>query len=176
MPTISITEGNLFKALGDFLTSIVGDIVVKGQVNRVPMPAGDTVYMTPGASVQLATVVQTYTDEGTTHTSNFKQSKQWAAQIDCYGASANDCAAAISTALRTIYACDFFKATGLEIQPLYATDPQQLPLVTGENQYLERWGLQAVLQYNPVITVTQEFADQLVIGLINVDATFPAGA
>lgn len=176
MPTISITEDNLFKVLGDFLSSIVSTQVIRGQVNRVPMPGDDVIVMTPGLALALATPTQTYTDADGVHTSNFKQSKQWTAQIDCYGDSANDAAATIATMLRTIYACDFFKATGLEIQPLYAGEPKQLPITTGENQYLERWGLDAVLQYNPVISVTQEFADQLAIGLINVDATFPAGA
>lgn len=176
MPTISITETNLFKSLGDFISSVVATAVVRGQVNRVPALPGGSVVMSPLLSMPLSTTVQTYTDTFTVHTTDLKRSTQWSAQIDCYGASANDDAAAISIALRSIYGCDFFKATGLDIQPLYAGEPRQLPLITGEDQYQERWGFDAVLQYNPVISVTQDFADQLVIGLINVDATFPPGA
>jgi hypothetical protein len=176
MPTITITEKNLLKALGDFISSVVSTEVVRGQVNRVPALPGGSVVMSPLLSMPLSTTVQTYTDTSTVHTTNLKRSTQWAAQIDCYGTSANDDAVVISIALRSLYGCDFFKATGLEIQPLYAGDPKQLPLITGENQYLERWGFDAVLQYNPVISVDQQFADQLVIGLTNVGATFPPGA
>jgi hypothetical protein len=59
------------------------------------------------------------------------------------------------------------------IQPLYADNPTQMPLIDGEAQYEQRWKLTASLQYNPIVTVSQDFADTLTLTLDEVDATFP---
>jgi hypothetical protein len=174
--TVSITEDNLFKALGEFIKGLVDCPVVRSQVNRVAMPAGDVIEMTTVLMPALSTPVESYTDEGDIHTRNLTRSTQWTAQIDCYGDGAGNRATALSVAFRSDYACEQFAATGLQIQPLYATDPNQLPLTTAENQYLERWTFETVFQFNPTICLPQQFADALVIGLINVDATYPPGA
>jgi hypothetical protein len=65
MITLSITEANVFKALGDFLTSVLpaGTKVVRGQQNRVPEPPDvDHVVMWPITKTRLATNVDDYTD------------------------------------------------------------------------------------------------------------------
>lgn len=176
MPAITpdITETNLFTVLGDFLQGVVGTAVevVRGQVNRVPMPQGDCVVMSPGSSAALSTPTTSYTSTAKT----VKQSKQWTVQIDCYGAGANDRAQVISMLLRDSYACEQFAVSGLEIQPLYAGEPKQLPLISGEQQYIERWTFDAVLQYNPRVSLPQDSATQLAIDVVNVDATYPPGA
>jgi hypothetical protein len=59
------------------------------------------------------------------------------------------------------------------MQPLYASDARQLQFVTGEAQYMERWGFDAVLQMNPIVSVPQDFADSLTVGLIDVDVVYP---
>jgi hypothetical protein len=48
-----------------------------------------------------------------------------------------------------------------------------VPLVTGEEQYLERWTVRAVLQYNPVTTVLQDYAGSATVNVINVDERYP---
>jgi hypothetical protein len=93
-------------------------------------------------------------------------------QIDCYGALANERAATISMLLRDNYACASFTTSGYDIQPLYADNAQQMPLIDGESQYLERWFFNAVLQYNPVITVNQDTANAIDVGLVSVDVVF----
>ena len=40
------------------------------------------------------------------------------------------------------------------------------PLVTGEEQYDERWILTASLQYNPIVTIPQQSADALSVSQI----------
>jgi len=65
MITLSITEANVFKALGDFLTSVlpVGVTVVRGQQNRVPEPASvDHVVMWPLNKSRLSQNVDDYSD------------------------------------------------------------------------------------------------------------------
>ena len=164
----SITEANLFKALGDFISSIVDCQVIRAQVNRTAMPPGDFVSMTQSSSAPLSTNI----DSNTSNTKSVKAPTRWGAQIDCYGAQACDRAKAITALLRDDYACQQFAASGYDIQPLYASDAQQMPLITGEQQYLERWTFEIALQYNGILTVSQDTADALVVGLINVDATY----
>lgn len=175
MATISITEEQLFTALRGFITSLVDASVpvVQGLQNRVSTPAGDFIVMTGIGAQQLATTTQEYDRIASTQIN--QQSKQWMAQIDCYGVSAGDNAAMLSEMVRTPYAAGSFATGGLGIQPLYASDPRQLPFVTGEDEYQERWTFEISLQYNPQVTVPQEFADALTVGLINVDAEFPPG-
>jgi hypothetical protein len=104
---------------------------------------------------------------------NVERSSQISIQIDCYGPTSGDRATVISTLLRDEYACDQFAASGVDMQPLYASDAKQMPLIDGEQQYEERWTFEAVLQFNPVITTPQQSANALTIDLIEVDRTYP---
>jgi hypothetical protein len=165
LPTIQ--ESDVLTALRTFLLSLVNCEVIRGQTNRVPMPKGDFIALTPLLTVQLETPVSTYHDIQYLGTQNIQRSTRFDIQIDSYGASACDRANTISILLRTEYACDQFKASGFDIQPLYGEDPKQIPLITGEEQYLERWTFTAVLQCNPVVSIPQDFADKLIITHFN---------
>lgn len=111
---------------------------------------------------------------------NMLQPVQLTVQLDVHGPSSGNNAQRISTLLRDEYGTDFFAGTPItggvipDVTPLYASDPLQLPFINGENQYEERWVVEATLQVNEVVTdVPQQFMDTAVIGLINVDATYP---
>jgi hypothetical protein len=57
------------------------------------------------------------------------------------------------------------------IAPLYCDDGQEVPLVTGEEQYERRWALTMSLQYNPIVIVPQQSAEVLSMNILNdVDA------
>jgi hypothetical protein len=176
--TISITEDNVLAALRGFLLGIVaaGVEVIDGQDNLVPEPLGDDfIVMTVLFQKRLSTNSSTYTDPGTNPgTRNYQQSKQIAIQIDIHGPASADNTAMIATLFNDQYACDVFKATGFDIQPLYCDDGKQMPFINGENQFEQRWIIEAVMQYNPVTVVPQDFADALDINIISVDATYPA--
>ncbi|WP_048996427.1 phage neck terminator protein [Burkholderia multivorans] len=172
MATISITESNVLTALRTFILPLVSCEVIKGLVNRAAMPAGDFVAMTPVMAPPLATNVSTYSDVPGAGAQNVKRSTRFDVQIDCYGATSAENAAIISTLLRSEYACQSFKASGFDVQPLYADDPKQMPIVDDSDQWLERWTFSAVLQYNPVVTVPQDFAATLNVNLVNVDASY----
>jgi len=179
MPTtVSITEDNVLATLRTFLLSIVaaGVEVVNGQDNRVPEPLGDDfLVMTPLGQSRLSTNGETYTDPGTNPgTRNFERATKSTIQIDIHGPNSADNAAMIETLYRSEYAVDSFKASGLDIQPLYCDDARQMPFNNGENQYEQRWIITAVIQYNPVTAVPQDFADALSVNIISVDATYPA--
>jgi hypothetical protein len=86
-------------------------------------------------------------------------------QLDVHGPNGAENTQIISTLLRDEIGCEAFAATGLDVQPLYASDPRQMPFINAERQFENRWTIDAVLQANPVVTVPQQFADALSISL-----------
>jgi hypothetical protein len=169
LPTI--LETDVVKALRQFIMGVVDPAceVLRTQVNRVPQPKGDCIYITPLLNTPLSTNVDTYV----TGFKNILRGTQFNLQIDCYGSKCQEQATTISMLLRDDYGCRALAASGFDIQPLYATDPIQLPLITGEEQYLARWMFQAALQYNPVIQVAQQAATEITVGLIDVEVEYP---
>ncbi|MDE1007007.1 MAG: hypothetical protein OSB38_15200 [Paraburkholderia fungorum] len=179
MPTtITVTEDNVLATLRTFLLSIVaaGVEVITGQDNRVPEPVGDDfLVLTPLGQVRLSTNSDTYTDLGTNPgTRNFQRATKSTIQIDVHGPNSADNAAMIETLYRSEYAVDSFASSGLDIQPLYCDDAKQMPFINGENQFEQRWIITAAIQYNPVTAVPQDFADELEVNIVSVDATYPA--
>lgn len=191
MISMSITETQVFAALRAFILTIVDCEVIRLPNNRVPMPAGEFISLSPVSNIALSTNVTGYSDTD----KSILRPSQITIQVDCYGASAGDRAAAIATLLRDAYGCDAFNVGGApidytqvggnyvmgesplyalpNIQPLYASDARQMPMVDSEAAYVERWTFDAVLQANPVLTVTQQSAIALGVGLKNVDRAFP---
>lgn len=172
--TVSITETQALTVLRSFILSVVdldGDHVIRGLTNRVAMPSGDFIEITPILSAPLATTVQDY--DRTAGTSLFERDTQFSVQIDCYGSAALDRATLLSILFRSDYACRAFSASGFDMQPLYAGEPRQMPFVTGESQYMERWVFDAVIQMNPVVSAPQDFATSLNVDLLNVDVNYP---
>ena len=153
-PSIAIDD--VITALGAFLQPFVGTAsIIRGQVNRVSMPASPFVELTEILSVDLET--PSVTDDTVNQQNSFSSPKRFDIQIDFYGAQAGDYCAAVKSVFRTSYATAQFPAN---IQPLYCSDGNQSPLVTGEEQYETRWILTASLQYNPIVIVPQQSATQ----------------
>lgn len=163
--TIDLTESTVFKALRFFVLDVLpvtGANVVQGQQNRVPMPTGPNfVILSNVARGQLSTTVRQYVPpedpapaDGGRETT---RSTSVGIQIDIYGPAAAENAQIVGTLLRDVYGCDFLRS--YRVQPLYCSDPIQLPLVTGEKQYEARWTIQATLQFNPTVSTSQQFAD-----------------
>lgn len=95
-------------------------------------------------------------------------------QIDVHGPNGSDNAQIIATLLRDEYAVEQFATYGVDVMPLYADDPKQLPFLNAEQQYEDRWVVEAALQANETVSVSQQFAAALALGLINVDERYPA--
>lgn len=165
----SILEADVFTALRTFILALVDCEVVRTQVNRVAMPKGDFIAMTPMGSVQLETNAHTY---GATSETVMRPT-QYTIQVDCYGAKAGDRAQTLVTMLRDDYAVQSLASGGKDIAPLYADDAHQMPLIDGEQQYEARWTFNSVLQYNPAVTLTTETADTLTVGTVDVDRSYP---
>lgn len=87
---------------------------------------------------------------------------------------AGDMAQTISTLFRDEYATQSFAEQDPAVAtPLYADDPRQMPFVNDQQQYEWRWVVEACLQVNQTVTVPQQYADEIVVDLIDVDVAYP---
>lgn len=95
-------------------------------------------------------------------------------QLDCYGTLSEDWSRIIQTLVRSEYGVTALRAAsaGL-VTPLYAREPRQMPFVNAEQQYENRWIVEVSLQVNDTVQIPQQYADAVVLGLVNVDAAFP---
>ncbi len=162
MYSSSISVDQVIDALADFLTPFVsGAQIVRGQVNRVALPANPSIVLTELLQADLsvpATEYQPPTDPiPAIGTATIYGPARIDVQIDFYGAQAGEFCKTAKTAFRSQWGFAHFP-TG--IKPLYTSDGFQAPLTTGEQQYESRWTLTASMQYNPTVTVPQEFADE----------------
>jgi hypothetical protein len=173
--TIDITQSAVLTVLGNFLASIVpaGTEIVIGQQNNVPEPTSPNfVIMTPMLPTRLDTTTDTYDYAA----NQFSQvSTQITVQCDFHGPAGGDNVTMFTTLFRDPYGCDFFSnQTIAACQPLYTSDPRQQPFINGEANYEYTWTVDAEIQFNPTITVTQQFANTLSLtGVLQVDATYP---
>lgn len=167
--TLSLTEDQILTGLRAFLLDVVppGVEVVQGQDNRVAMPPGaNFIVMTPAQRVQLSTTATDY--DPTAGTKEVSRSTSLHFQLDVYGPDGSDITQIITTLFRDAYGADFLAAYGLG--PLYCDDGQQMPLVTGEDQWLQRWMMRGVLQTNLGVMIPATFSDQLDLSVIVADA------
>lgn len=159
----SIVVDQVVDALGDFVALFMpnGADIVRGQQNRVSPPPEPCAVLTEILSASLQTTYADYRPDA--DVADLQGSKRIDVQVDFYGTDSGDQCAAVATAFRSAWGYDQFP---VNIKPLYTSDGIQSPLITGEQQYSQRWTLTASLQYNPLVTVPQEFADVVVPNII----------
>lgn len=172
---VSITQEDVYTRLRALVLDVVpaGVEVVQGLGNRAAMPIGATgfVCMTMIGRTLHRTPEETWDKVDLNPDAlSIEQGTLVKIQLDCYGPVSGDWAEMLAAILRTDYAVQLLGPT---VVPLHADDPIQAALVNGEEQYEERWIVGANLQYNPVIMTPQQFADTLVVDIINVDEAYP---
>lgn len=170
--TIDITEAAALAVLRGFLLSLLptGTEVVRGEQNQVPMPVGQNwVEILPMMRRRLGTNIESY--DGAAGARYAMTSMELTVQADLFGPAAGDNSQIVKSMWRDRNATEYFGT--FNGAPLFASDLRQTPFVNDQQQYEYRWSLDLVMQINPTITVVQEFAASLAIGLINVDAAFP---
>ena len=171
-----VTPGfqSVYAALVPFIIGVTGLAaanVVQGLPNRAAMPLPGFVTIQGITRKRLATNVQTWDQVSNPPMSlAIEQDIELGIQIDCYGPISADWADMLTTLLRDEYGVN---ALAPNVTPLYADDARMIPLVDGEEQYEERWSIDAHFQYNPVTTVPQQYANVLDITLINVQEAYP---
>lgn len=172
-PDLTLTQA--YTALRTFLLGILpaGTEIVQGQANRVPMPqAGNFVVMTAMRMEQMAQTVHVVTPPTAPApalgTDEIARSVALHLQLDVYGPTSGENATVITTLLRDSYGSEAFDGTGFN--PLYAEDPFQMPLVAGEQQWIQRWTIRLALHGHFAVTVPQSFADTLITELSEVSS------
>lgn len=178
-PTLSLTESQTLQALGTFLVAVLptGTDVVTAQDNRVPAPtATNYAVMTPILRSRLATNLTGYTDGFLTsgpQTRADTQATLVTIQVDTFGPLSADNAQLITTLFRSDWGVDQFSTYGFDVTPLYTSEPRQMKFTNESSQVEQRWTTDVVCQCNPIVTVPQDFADQLAVGVIEVDEAYP---
>ena len=173
--TVAPTIDNVYAALQPFIMGVTGLAqanVLKGYQNRVASPVGPFCLMTAVLNTRLATNVDTWDTVGTAPTTvTALTAMQLSVQLDLYGPSAGDWAVMLTTLLRDEYGVD---ALAPNCTPLYSDDPRRAPLVTGEEQWQDRWIVVAQIEYLPVTTIPQDFANVAgPVNLVDVDVAYP---
>lgn len=160
MYTPSIVVDQVITALAGFIQPFVGvdTPIIRGQQNQVPPPLPAFVKLQEILQVDLETPTFTESSELATISTPTRID----VQVDFYGVSAGDWCKGFKAVYRSPYGPAQF---GDGIKPLYCSDGHLAPLVTGEEQYEQRWSLTASLQYNPLVIVPQQSATVLVTNI-----------
>lgn len=142
-----------------YLPELTPNQVVRGWNNRVPPPRGGFALMRILSHARQATNFAEYDPAGESVT--LAQSALVVTQIDFYGARpvsmADGWAHDFATVWRDAVACDFLAGAG--VAPTMASDPRHLPLVGGDEQYLDRWSVEATACVFDEIKLAQAFID-----------------
>lgn len=141
--------------LGSVMPWIPNENIIRGQVNGVPPPLPPAIVITEILQAQFTTT-RTKLGGLIGNEITYKMPRRLDLQIDCYGSRGGEMAVIGTTLLRSMAATEYFPE-GYE--PLYCSDPMQLPLITGEKQYEARWTFTFSMQYNTSIMLnTESFA------------------
>ena len=180
--TVSQYEAQALTVLRDFLLSILptGTEVVRGQINRIPEPqSASFALMTPILRERLATTVTFYSNNATGMNRSDLQPTKLTVQVDFHGPAAGDNTQIFTTLFRSDFATKAFvqdasfPGSPVDVTPLYTSDPRQMPFIDGEDQYEERWSVDAVMQVNPIVGTIIQSATQVAVGIIEVDEAYP---
>lgn len=155
MYTSSISVDQVIDALIVVLQPFMqGGQIVRGQVNRVALPPAPCAVLTELRQVDLS--VPAFEYQPLVNTATIDGPKRIDVQIDFYGEISSELCNVAKMTLRSAYGFEKFPSN---IKPLYTDDGIQGPLISGEQQYVGRWTLTVFMQYNPIVTVPQDFSD-----------------
>ncbi len=176
----SLFTGSIAGTVMTIATVVRGAIKIGSVVFGVGVSAGTkvTAFLTGAGGVGTYTVTPSQTVALKTLAAGSRDMLQPTnvnIQLDVHGPLAADNAQIIATALCDEYATQKFAEHpgGYDVTPLYAEDPREMPFVNGEQQYESRFVIEVGLQANQVVSVPQQFASAVDVGLISVDAEYP---
>lgn len=159
------TIDDVIDAIADFVQIFVGSAeIVRAQVNRVPQPPTPCVVLTELRHTDVATPHVIY--DGSSGHITIQARNRLTVQVDIYGPDSGDQCRAIAAAWRSEYPASVLPAW---CAPLECGDCIQSPQITGEKQWGSRWMIDLSMQYNPTVTLPQDFAQELQPNLIQAD-------
>lgn len=168
---INITDNEVYTALAGWLLALgvvpPGTTIQRGQQNRVSMPSSACVIMTTlgipdriGTNERGVAPVTNSHNQVTGYTASVSADFIYRVQLDFYSPSAESQAVAAELLWRDNLGI-VQMADGMK--PLYSEDLRQLPLIGGEEQFLQRWTITLVLDYQPVWTQPTEACDSVTV-------------
>jgi hypothetical protein len=101
---LQVTESDLFKATGDFLSVLFPDAeITQTQQNQTPMPKGGFITMTPLFLTDLSTSAVNYEYDGVSDygRAELRRVDEWQCQLDFYGDQAQNNATIFSRIARS---------------------------------------------------------------------------
>ena len=163
---VSITQSAIFTAVRAYILGLITCEVVDGLDNGVPMPLNPFIAITALYAKRVSTNINSTSDPTpTTGAVNHEDHVEYAIQIDCYGPLSSDWASIICALWRDEYAVI---AMAPACVPLYADDPKMIPAVDAEQNFEQRWLIEASVQYNPVVQTPMQFFTAATVNLVDV--------
>lgn len=104
---------------------------------------------------------------------NETQETLFEVQLDVHGPNSADNAQTITNLMRSPYATQFFADLPSSVSPLHADDARQMPFINDQNQYENRWTIQAMLQIDQTVAVPQQYMNAASVVLVSVDKQYP---
>lgn len=161
MISIDITDFEIFSAMRNYLNLLFPGIeVIRTQVNNVPMPMGAFITMNAVARKRVATNHRVWNKADSTQESSMTTDQ--VIQLDFYGSGSAQRAQTFSTLFYDYHGYDNFPE---KIKPLYCTDASQFALISAEENYIERWQVDAHLGIYATVISPQEYMTEAQISL-----------
>lgn len=187
---LDITDNDVYNGVAGFLATIVpgGTPIVRGQQNRITMPTVACVVMTTiGAGRRIGTNEDETIDLAWQSDSDLPADSElpaggdgfgafvtadfeYSIQADFYAPNAESWAMAVELLWRDKIAWNSMPAG---MKPLYSEGRQQLPLIAGEQQYINRWTMTLVLDYQPTWSQATQAATAATVVPEPIDVFFP---
>lgn len=153
--TLTVTDNDIYAGLVGFFQLVVpqGTPIIRGQQNRVPMPNVPFVLMTTlgaperiGTNFDSVTPVTDARGNIVSFAASVTADYRYAVQADFYSPYAESWATACELLWRDSIGIN---AMPDGMKPLYSEDSRQMPLIGGEDQWIQRWTMTLVLDYQP---------------------------
>lgn len=165
---LDINDTAVYTAVKAFAGLIVpaNTPVLRGQQNRIPMPSVPCVILTTlGAPNRIGTNTENteaVLSNGviTGFTAAVTADFEYRVQADFYSPDAETWAMSAEMLWRGTIG---FTAMPAGMKPLYSEDRRQAPIIAAENQWIQRWVLTLVLDYQPTWTQPTEAATSLTV-------------
>lgn len=154
MASLNLTQQEVYKDIRKFLVDLFPGSelqVIQAAQNNNPLP-NNAVVMQVLFTNNLDIAVTTSLPPTEAAIQNSVEVRM---QVDFYGVQAEARSRTVTNIWRSEYACERLTVC----QPLYVQSHNRHVYINDSNQYEDRWILDLGLQYNPQVTVTQDFAD-----------------
>lgn len=147
-------------------TDMDKELIYIGLQNRVPLPKEKNYCIITVYNMnRLGTPIEKYNASAKAY--YITQHFQANVQIDFYGEDSRENANIMVTVSRTMSGANYL--SGYNIQPLYCEEARRIVNTTGERQYEDRYMADLNIEFDGVVSVTQDGFNEAKTNLIKVE-------